>query len=410
MATLDGTFSLFKHTKTCVVIPTYNNVGTLGGVLDDVLKLTDQVIVVNDGSTDNTSTYQDRYSQISWISYEQNVGKGWALRQAFKLAFELGYEQAITMDADGQHFAGDLVLFLEASQQNPGALVVGARNIQAEGMPAKNTFANKFSNFWFWVETGKSLPDTQSGFRLYPLSRMKSMRFFTKKYEFELEVLVSADWWGIEVVSIPIQVYYPPENERVSHFRPFRDFFRISVLNTILVLLTFTLAWPIKLIRYLAHNKFSAVVKEQLQKHNENHVKMAAAFGFGVFMGLVPIWGFQMLTAAFLAHLLRLNKVIVVTASNISLPPLIPFIVFFSFELGKLVVHEPVDFTAEMMYYLKDQVMQGNFYHSLNEFGYSIVQYILGSLLLASVAGLLVFLTSWVFLYIFGRKKRRQSI
>lgn len=410
MATLDGTFSLFKHTKTCVVIPTYNNVGTLGGVLDDVLKLTDQVIVVNDGSTDNTSTYQDRYSQINWISYEQNVGKGWALRQAFKLAFELGYEQAITMDADGQHFAGDLVLFLEASQQNPGALVVGARNIQAEGMPAKNTFANKFSNFWFWVETGKSLPDTQSGFRLYPLSRMKSMRFFTKKYEFELEVLVSADWRGIEVVSIPIQVYYPPENERVSHFRPFRDFFRISVLNTILVLLTFTVVWPIKLFRYLAHNKFSAVVKEQLQKHNENHVKMAAAFGFGVFMGLVPIWGFQMLTAAFLAHLLRLNKVIVVAASNISLPPLIPFIVFFSFELGKLLVHEPVDFTAEMMYYLKDQVMQGNFYHSLNEFGYSIVQYILGSLLLASVAGLLIFLTSWVFLYIFGRKKRRQSL
>jgi uncharacterized protein (DUF2062 family) len=117
-----------------------------------------------------------------------------------------------------------------------------------------------------------------------------------------------------------------------------------------------------------------------------------------------------MLTAAFLAHLLRLNKVIVVAASNISLPPLIPFIVFFSFELGKLLVHEPVDFTAEMMYYLKDQVMQGNFYHSLNEFGYSIVQYILGSLLLASVAGLLVFLTSWVFLYIFGRKKRRQSL
>ena len=409
MTTVNTTFSSFEKTKTCVVIPTYNNAGTLGVVLDDILKYTNQIIVVNDGSTDGTTDLIPKYRGIQWISYEKNVGKGWALRQAFKMALELGYDNVITIDSDGQHFASDLMLFVEASTQNPGTLFIGARNIQTEGMPTKNTFANKFSNFWFWVETGKRMPDTQSGFRLYPISRMKNMVFFTKKYEFEIEVLVHADWSGIKIDSIPIQVYYPPENERVSHFRPLRDFTRISVLNTVLVFLTFTLAWPIKLFRYLANNKFSVIIKEQLQKHNESPVKIATGLGFGVFMGNIPVWGFQMLLAAFLAHLFRLNKVLVLAASNISLPPLIPFIVFLSFELGKLLVNQPVDFTTEMMYYLKEQVMQGNFYHTLNEFGYSIFQYVLGGFLLASIAGGTVFLISWLLLFVFRSKVKGQS-
>ncbi len=400
----------FNETQTCVIIPTYNNGGTLAQVIDDVLQFTDQVLVVNDGSTDNTSELLLNYPDIQKVDYEPNVGKGWALRQAFRKALELGYQNAITIDADGQHFPADLPTFLDAQEQHPGALLIGSRNIQTEGMPSKNTFANKFSNFWFWVETGLTLPDTQSGFRLYPIHRLRNMRFFTKKYEFEIEVMVRAQWKGIDIIPIPVRVYYPPEGERVSHFRPLRDFTRISVLNTVLVLLTFLVIWPYKLFRYLANNKFSTVVREQLSKHNESHLKTSTALGFGIFMGIVPIWGFQMLVAAFLAHLFRLNKVLVITASNISLPPIIPFIVYFSFELGKLVVNKPVDFTTEMMYYLKQQVMDGHFYSTLNEFGYSIVQYVAGSLLLGVGLGGLVFLMSLALLAVFKGKQKKQTV
>lgn len=403
-------YARFRKNKTCVIIPTYNNARTLSQVIKDVYQYTDQIIVVNDGSTDRTPDLLANYPDIQIISYDSNVGKGWALRESFKRASKLGYQNAITIDADGQHFANDLSGFLDACEQHPGALIIGSRNIQSEGMAAKSTFANKFSNFWFWVETGKTLPDTQSGFRLYPISRLQNMTFFTKKYEFEIEVMVRSEWKGIEIVPIPIQVYYPPEEERVSHFRPMQDFTRISVLNTFLVLLTFTLVWPYKLGKYLLNNKFSVVVKEQLQKHNESNFKTSMALGFGIFMGIVPIWGFQMLVAAFLAHLFKLNKILVLAASNISLPPVIPFIVYFSFELGKLVVDEPVDFTIEMMYYLKQQVMEGHFYSTLNEFGYSIFQYVLGSLVLGLGLGALVFLFSMILLGIFNKNKTKHPV
>jgi glycosyltransferase involved in cell wall biosynthesis len=405
MISINNVSERFRKTQTCVIIPTYNNAKTLSGVIDDVLRYTDQVIVVNDGSTDETLTVLANYPNLQLLSYNNNVGKGWALREGFRRALKLGFKNAITIDSDGQHYAGDLPLFIEACEKNPGDLILGSRNIRAEGMSGKSTFANKFSNFWFWVETGLWLPDTQSGFRLYPIGRLQNMTFFTKKYEFEIEVMVRAEWNSVGIIPIPIRVYYPPESERVSHFRPMPDFTRISLLNTLLVIITVTLVWPYKLLRYLANNKISTIVKEQLSKHNESNLKVSIALGFGVFMGIIPIWGFQMLVAAFLAHLLRLNKILVLTASNISIPPLIPFIVYLSFELGKLLVDKPVVFTTEMMYYLKDQVMKGHFYSTLNEFGYSIFQYVLGSLVLAIGMGLLVMLISLTVLTVFKRSK-----
>ena len=81
----------------------------------------------------------------------------------------LGYKYAITIDSDGQHYPSDLPIFAEAIENEYGTLLVGARNLRAEGMPGKNTFANRFSNFWFRLETGIRLEDTQSGYRAYPL-------------------------------------------------------------------------------------------------------------------------------------------------------------------------------------------------------------------------------------------------
>src|SRR5690606_35617176 len=138
--------------------------------------------------------------------------------------------------SDGQHYPSDLVKFLDQLEETPGALIVGGRNLNQENVPTKSSFGNRFSNFWFWVNTGISLPDTQSGYRCYPLKSLALQHYFTKKYEFEIEVMVRASWSGVPVLSIPVSVYYPTAEERVSHFRPFKDFSRISVLNTFLVL------------------------------------------------------------------------------------------------------------------------------------------------------------------------------
>lgn len=224
-----------RRYKICVVIPTYNNAGTLRDVVSDVLNYSSDVIVVNDGSTDSTSQILSSFGQsIIVVDYKENEGKGTALKRGFMKAIELRYEYAITIDSDGQHFPEDLPKFVNTIAENRDALIVGERDLSSVNINGKSSFANKFSNFWFCVQTGKNLKDTQTGYRAYPLRHLHGLSLLTSRYEAELELLVFASWNGVRIISIPIQVYYPPQSERVSHFKPACDFTRISILNTIL--------------------------------------------------------------------------------------------------------------------------------------------------------------------------------
>ncbi|MEE4260726.1 MAG: DUF2062 domain-containing protein [Bacteroidales bacterium] len=406
--TKENPYKRFEELNACVIIPTYNNQKSIATLIASVKEYTNRIIVVNDGSNDNTTDILATLEGIDIIQYTPNRGKGYAIRTGFKHAQEHGYDYAITIDADGQHFADDLPSFLDTIREYPGSLIVGSRNIEAEGMPGKNTFANRFSNFWFRLETGINLPDTQSGYRLYPLKAYEKSAFITRKYEFEIEILVRSAWRNIPIIPIPVKVYYPPEEERISHFRPLRDFTRISLLNTVLVLITLLVVWPVKLFRYLTKNKFTDIVREQITIHNENPFKVAAAIGFGIFMGISPIWGFQMLTAAFLAHLMRLNKVLVLLASNISIPPLVPFIIYFSYKTGGLVLGNKSTLTNEDLIDLKNQLLNGQFYDSLRDFGYNLFQYVLGSLVFGLALGFIMALASYLLL-IFWKNKAVNS-
>lgn len=223
---------------TCVLIPTYNNEGTILQVVRDVRQYVKDIIIVNDGSTDNTGDLLASLTSqpsVTVVSYKKNRGKGYALVKGFRTAMSKGFTHVITIDADGQHFASDIPVLLSAqATDDTEGVIVGNRNLNEKNMPRGNTFANKFSNFWFRLQTGINLPDTQSGFRLYSLSSIKGLGFITSRYEAELELLVFAAWSGARITSVPVRVYYPPAEERVSHFRPFYDFARISVLNVFL--------------------------------------------------------------------------------------------------------------------------------------------------------------------------------
>ncbi len=244
----------FDELKVCVIVPTYNNGATVTGVLEDVLAYTSNVIVVIDGSTDDTrqrvETLADR---VVIVEHERNRGKGQALLSGFRHASALGYAYAITIDSDGQHFASDLPVILSSCEEN--TLVVGSRNLTEKNMPGGNTFANRFSNFWFLIQTWRRLPDTQTGYRLYPLAFASRARWLTSRYEAELELLVFAAWSGIRLVPVPVKVYYPPAGERVTHFRPFADFARISLLNTVLCFLAVVYGWPRMLYHKITRRK-----------------------------------------------------------------------------------------------------------------------------------------------------------
>src|SRR5690606_24926893 len=191
-----------------------NNVNTLSRVVDGVRRYTSRVIVVNDGSTDTTREVLARYADLRVIHLPRNRGKGNALRIGFNEAIRQGYDYAITIDSDGQHFPDDIPQFVRAIEAGGPALLIGDRNMEREGIPGKSSFGNRFSNFWFRFETGIALTDTQSGFRLYPVKKLQSIRFYTTKFEFEVEVIVKAAWRGIPVRNIPVKVLYDP-SERV---------------------------------------------------------------------------------------------------------------------------------------------------------------------------------------------------
>lgn len=384
----------FDVLKACVIIPTYNNAATLATVIQDVAKYTDQIIVVNDGSTDNTAEIVNQFPAVQFINYKKNVGKGWALRTAFKHAISKGYKYAITIDSDGQHFAKDLPAFINKLEEEPNAVIIGARNMGQASVPGGSSFGNKFSNFWFKVETGITSPDTQSGYRLYPLEPMKKMRFVTRKYEFEIEVLVRLAWKGIKVISVPVTVYYAPAAERVSHFRPFKDFFRISILNTVLVLITALYIKPRDIIRTLfSPKKMKKLLDEHLFNPHHSPQLKAMSVAFGVFMGIIPIWGFQLAAAIFLAILFKLNKPIVIVAANISIPPMIPLIIFLSYKMGA--------------FWMGANAMQFDFSKSitLDSIKKNLQQYIFGSITLAVVAAVIFGLITFIFLKLIEKKQ-----
>ena len=246
--------------KICVIIPVYNSENLIANVIKSVLQCADNMIVVNDGSTDETleailnsvSKRAKNSHRVQIVSYSKNRGKGYALQQGFKRALKFGFTHAITLDADGQHLASDIPVLVQKAMENPDALIVGSRKFDNPNMPQGNVFANKFSNFWFKVQTAKNLPDTQTGFRVYPLLKMGKMRLFTSRYEAELEMLVRSAWRGIPLIPQSIHVYYPPINERLSHFRGGKDFFRISVLNTVLCFLAVVWGYPSMFLRKIS--------------------------------------------------------------------------------------------------------------------------------------------------------------
>ena len=233
-----------------MVIPTYNNAGTIADVVRRALAQCLDVIVVADGPTDNTLDILQGIDGITIVSYAKNAGKGTALKRGFRKALEMGFAYAITMDADGQHFPEDIPVMLQANQKHPGALIIGQRQGLDKAERSRGSkFANAFGNFWFAVQTGHYLRDTQTGYRLYPLKKLCVLSLLTSRYEAELELLVFASWHGTEIVSTPINVYYPPQKERVSHFRPVRDFSRIFILNTILCVLAVVYGLPLAIWR-----------------------------------------------------------------------------------------------------------------------------------------------------------------
>ena len=218
----------------CIVIPVYNS-PYIYEVVEDVLKYDYKVIVVDDGS-DGGIDLKDL--DVELIIHKQNMGKGQAILTGAQKAKELGYDCFLTMDADKQHLSSQIKKLIDAYE--PNSIVVGNRDFNHENVPSSSKFGRKFSNFWVKVETFKNLGDTQSGFRIYPVSIL-DLNIKNRRFDFEIEILVLHSYKNGKIIDVDVQCYYPPVEQRVSHFDKLKDNIRLSLLHSRLVTQRFLL-------------------------------------------------------------------------------------------------------------------------------------------------------------------------
>jgi glycosyltransferase involved in cell wall biosynthesis len=213
--------------RVAAVVPAYDAAASVGDVVRGLLASGPfswegpAVIVVDDGSSDLTSEIATREGALV-IRHDRNRGKGFALRTGLRRALELGATLAVTVDADGQHPPPEAAM-LALHDADPEALVLGVRDLVREGAPRPNQISNRISNFFLSYFTGRSLRDTQCGLRRYPVASTLALGAVDDGYAFEAECVLRAARAGWSIAEVPVRVYYPPEEARVTHFHSARD-------------------------------------------------------------------------------------------------------------------------------------------------------------------------------------------
>lgn len=214
-----------------VVIPAYNEATTIRDVVERTLVQAETVIVVDDGSTDGTSS-QLRDLPIVLIVNERNEGKAASIWRGAEEALRRGAGGIVTIDGDGQHDPEDLPRMFRAAALRPSAIIVGARLHARKAIPLERYLANRLANFWIAWAAGRPIEDSQSGFRYYPAAVFEALDVRhdrASSFVFESEVLIAAARSGIELAFVPVSVRYG-NAARPSHLHPVFDIGRIAAM------------------------------------------------------------------------------------------------------------------------------------------------------------------------------------
>lgn len=203
-----------------VVIPAYNEAATIRGLAERALRFCPHVIVVDDGSIDNTSSELSGLA-LQCLRNDRNLGKAESLWRGAHAALALGVEWIVTLDGDGQHAPEDIPRLMTAARQHPGSIVIGARLADRAAIPKLRLFANRAAVFWLSWACGQRLEDSQSGFRVYPATLFGEVTLPHDRkhgFVFESEILIEAARFGHRCVMVPIAAVYRSD-ARPSHFR-----------------------------------------------------------------------------------------------------------------------------------------------------------------------------------------------
>lgn len=213
--------------RLCVVIPAFNESASIGGIIDAVRKRGHDILVIDDGSSDDTGAIA-RGKGVRLIRHDRNLGKGASLREGFEYArTRTDCDAVIVMDGDGQHRVEDIEGFLKAASGGTADIIVGNRMGYTKNMPPLRYLVNRSMSWMISALCGQHVPDTQCGFRLLTRRALREIRITTANYEIESEMLLAAARKGMRISSVPITTVYRGEH---SDINPFIDTVRFFVL------------------------------------------------------------------------------------------------------------------------------------------------------------------------------------
>ncbi|HWE04101.1 MAG TPA: glycosyltransferase family 2 protein [Tepidisphaeraceae bacterium] len=309
-------------------IPVYNNAATIGDVVRRCLTHITRVLVIDDGSTDADLRDLLTSPGVAVIRHPTNQGKGAALLTAFGYAAERSAKYLITLDGDGQHYPEDIPRFIE--HLTPDTILIGYRGEITGVMPHSSRFGREFSDFWIYVETGRLACDTQSGFRAYPVPAVAGLKLTSRFYNFEMEIVTKALWNGMRAGTVPIRVWYPGADARVSSFHPIRDNFRIAILHARLVVRQLlpiphcklrvqnsNTSWPLPIALPGCHDSTMspkpsssslATRSKAICFENSGPLGLALVTALSIVMAIV-LWPWGFIPIAYVTFRLHLNKI-----------------------------------------------------------------------------------------------------
>lgn len=224
------------------VVPVYNHGSTLEFVVKQLSEYGFPIIVVDDGNDEINKKFisdvAEKYSQVVVVTRKKNGGKGKAMNDGVRKAYEMGLSHILQIDSDGQHDAGRIGHFLEVSKSNPEAVICGYPEYD-ENAPAKRVNGRKVANAWIHLVTlSNEIKDSMIGFRVYPVEPyyklISGFAFIDGRMGYDIDILVRFSWKGIKIISESVKISYPIDG--VSNFRMVRDNIRISLTYAKLVI------------------------------------------------------------------------------------------------------------------------------------------------------------------------------
>ncbi|MFC1658349.1 glycosyltransferase family 2 protein [Candidatus Omnitrophota bacterium] len=203
--------------RVCIIIPAYNESAAIGGIIEQIRRQGLEVVVVDDGSCDNTALISENSGAIV-LRNAINQGKGFSLIRGLIHAIDENYDAVITMDGDGQHSPEDICRFIQEAESSGAGIIIGNRMRSTTQMPLIRILTNKFMSLFISKLIKQNVSDTQCGFRLIKIDLLKKIRFTTQRFETESEILFQASKLGYRIKSIPIKTIYSKEKSQINPF------------------------------------------------------------------------------------------------------------------------------------------------------------------------------------------------